>query len=62
MFDGSWGWFAVVVIDLAFDIVPGAERPFRGLLLLPRMHGAQWRRDGAVNGLLFATYTSTCPG
>lgn len=55
MFDGSWGWFAVVITMLVFNTVLGEELLFRGLLL-PRMNGAFGDRDWVVNGVLFATY------
>jgi uncharacterized protein len=52
---GAWGWFAVLVTMSLFNTVLGEELLFRGFLL-PRMHGAFGRRDGLVNGLLFAAY------
>ena len=55
MFDGSWGWFAVVVTMALFNTVLGEELLFRGLLL-PRMHGAFGNRDWLANGVLFALY------
>lgn len=55
MFDGSWGWFAVVMTMLVFNTVLGEELLFRGVLL-PRMHGAFGDRDWIANGVLFATY------
>jgi membrane protease YdiL (CAAX protease family) len=55
MFDGSWGWFAVVVAMGIFNTVLGEELLVRGLLL-PRMHGAFGDRDWLANGVLFATY------
>lgn len=55
MFDGSWGWFVVVVAMGIFNTVLGEELLFRGVLL-PRMHGAFGDRDWLANGVLFATY------
>jgi uncharacterized protein len=55
MFDGSWGWFALVVTMGIFNTVLGEELLFRGLLL-PRMHGAFGDRDWVANGVLFALY------
>jgi membrane protease YdiL (CAAX protease family) len=55
MFNGSWGWFAVVLTMLIFNTVLGEELLFRGVLL-PRMQGAFRDRDWIVNGVLFATY------
>jgi uncharacterized protein len=55
MFDGSWGWFAVVVAMGIFNTVLGEELLFRGVLL-PRMQGAFGDRDWLANGVLFATY------
>ncbi len=55
MFDGSWGWFAVVVAMGIFNTVLGEELLFRGVLL-PRMHVAFGDRDWLANGVLFAAY------
>jgi len=55
MFHGSWGWFAVVMVELIFNTELGEELLFRGLLL-PRMHGAFGDRDWVANGVLFAAY------
>lgn len=55
MFDGSWGWFAVVVSMFVFNTVLGEELLFRGVLL-PRMNGAFGDRDWLANGVLHATY------
>lgn len=54
-FDGSWGWFAVVVVMGVFNTVLGEELLFRGFLL-PRMQGAFGRADWLANGVLFALY------
>lgn len=54
-FDGSWGWFAVVVVMGLFNTVLGEELLFRGFLL-PRMQGAFGRGDWLANGVLFALY------
>ena len=55
MFDGSWGWFAVVVTMALFNTVLGEELLWRGVLL-PRMNGAFGKRDWVANGVLFAAY------
>jgi membrane protease YdiL (CAAX protease family) len=55
MFDGSWGWFAIVVTMAIFNTVLGEELLWRGVLL-PRMNGAFGDRDWVANGVLFATY------
>ncbi len=55
MFDGSWGWFAVVMTMWVFNSVLGEELLFRGVLL-PRMHGAFGDRDWVANGVLFGRY------
>ena len=55
MFDGSWGWFAIVVTMGVFNTVLGEELLFRGVLL-PRMEGAFGKRDWVANGVLFAGY------
>ena len=54
-FQGSWGWFAVVVVLAIFNTVLGEELLFRGFLL-PRMNGAFGRFDWLANGVLFAAY------
>jgi CAAX protease family protein len=54
-FDGSWGWFALMVTMGLFNTVLGEELLFRGFLL-PRMRGAFGRGDWLANGLLFALY------
>jgi membrane protease YdiL (CAAX protease family) len=54
-FAGSWGWFALTAVLLAFNTVLGEELLFRGYLL-PRMNGAFGRRDWLANGVLFAVY------
>jgi membrane protease YdiL (CAAX protease family) len=52
---GNWGWFAVLVVEFAFNTMLGEELLFRGLLL-PRMRGAFGRWDWVANGALFALY------
>ena len=52
---GNWGWFALLVVEFAFNTVLGEELLFRGLLL-PRMHGVFGRLDWVANGFLFAAY------
>jgi uncharacterized protein len=52
---GNWGWFAILVVEFAFNTVLGEELLFRGLLL-PRMQGAFGRWDWVANGFLFALY------
>jgi CAAX protease family protein len=55
LFQGSWGWFAIVVALGLFNTVLGEELLFRGFLL-PRMEGAFGKRDWVANGVLFALY------
>jgi uncharacterized protein len=52
---GNWAWFALLVVEFAFNTLLGEELLFRGLLL-PRMRGAFGRWDWVVNGVLFALY------
>jgi membrane protease YdiL (CAAX protease family) len=54
-FRGAWGWYAVLVVLVAFNTVLGEELLFRGLLL-PRMRGVFGRGDWVANGLLFTLY------
>jgi membrane protease YdiL (CAAX protease family) len=54
-FDGSWGWFAVVVAMGLFNTVLGEELLFRGFPA-PRMQGAFGGADWLANGVLFALY------
>lgn len=51
---GNWGWFAILLVQFAFNTALGEELFFRGLLM-PRM-GSFGRFDWLVNGLLFAGY------
>jgi membrane protease YdiL (CAAX protease family) len=53
--EGSWGWFALIVVLGIFNTVLGEELLFRGLLL-PRMNGAFGRLDWLANGVLFSAY------
>jgi len=55
LFQGAWGWFAVVAALAVFNTVLGEELLFRGFLL-PRMQGAFGKRDWLANGVLFALY------
>ena len=52
---GAWGWFALILVMMAFNTVFGEELLFRGFLL-PRMNGAFGDRDWVANGVLFAGY------
>ena len=52
---GSWGWFALILVEMIFNTVLGEELLFRGFLL-PRMNGAFGDRDWVANGVLFAGY------
>jgi uncharacterized protein len=52
---GNWAWFAIIMVELAFNTVLGEELLFRGFLL-PRMNGAFGQRDWLANGILFAVY------
>jgi hypothetical protein len=54
-FNGNWGWFAVIVVQLVFVSFLGEDLLFRGLLL-PRMRGVFGRGDFVANGVLFALY------
>ena len=54
-FNGAWGWFAVIVVQLVFVSFLGEDLLFRGLLL-PRMRGVFGRGDFVANGVLFAFY------
>jgi membrane protease YdiL (CAAX protease family) len=54
-FSGTWGWYAVLVVQLIFNSVLGEDLLFRGLLL-PRMRGVFGRGDFVANGVLFAFY------
>ena len=55
LFEGAWGWFAILVVMGLFNTVLGEELLFRGVLL-PRMQGVFGRRDWIANGVLFAAY------
>jgi CAAX protease family protein len=55
LFQGAWGWFALVAALALFNTVLGEELLFRGFLL-PRMQGAFGKGDWVVNGVLFACY------
>src|ERR687894_2470568 len=52
---GAWGWFALLLVNFAFNTVLGEELLFRGFLL-PRMNGALGRGDWVANGVLFTGY------
>lgn len=53
--DGAWGWFALMVVLLAFNTFLGEELLFRGLLL-PRMEERFGRFAWVWNSVLFALY------
>src|ERR671915_314704 len=52
---GAWGWYALLLVNFAFNTVLGEELLFRGFLL-PRMNGAFGRGDWVANGVLFTGY------
>jgi uncharacterized protein len=54
-FSGTWGWYAVLVVQLIFNSVLGEDLLFRGILL-PRMRGVFGRGDFVANGMLFGFY------
>jgi uncharacterized protein len=54
-FSGTWGWYAVLVVQLIFNSVLGEDLLFKGLLL-PRMRDVFGRGDFVANGVLFAFY------
>lgn len=55
IFQGAWGWFAVIAVLVVFNTIIGEELLFRGVLL-PRMKNAFGRADWVANGVLFAIY------
>ena len=51
----AWGWYFLILVQMAFNTALGEELLFRGFLL-PRMNGAFGDRDWIANGVLFAGY------
>jgi membrane protease YdiL (CAAX protease family) len=53
--EGAWWFFALFVIQAAFNTVLGEEFLFRGVLL-PKMEGVFGRFSWVANGVLFGLY------
>jgi membrane protease YdiL (CAAX protease family) len=53
--EGAWWFFALFVIQAAFNTILGEEFLFRGVLL-PKMDGVFGRWSWAANGVLFGLY------
>src|ERR687897_1304275 len=53
--EGAWWFFALFVIQAAFNTILGEEFLFRGVLL-PRMEGVFGRGSWVANGVLFGFY------
>jgi membrane protease YdiL (CAAX protease family) len=53
--EGAWWFFALFVVQAAFNTVLGEEFLFRGVLL-PKMEGVFGRWSWAANGVLFGLY------
>ena len=53
--EGAWWFFALFVIQAAFNTILGEELLFRGVLL-PRMEGVFGRGSWVANGILFGFY------
>ena len=53
--EGAWWFFALFVIQAAFNTILGEEFLFRGVLL-PKMEGVFGRWSWVANGLLFGLY------
>jgi len=53
--EGAWWFFALFVIQAAFNTVFGEEFLFRGVLL-PKMEGVFGRGSWVANGVLFGLY------
>ena len=52
---GAWWFFALFVVQAAFNTILGEEFLFRGVLL-PRMGGVFGRWSWVANGVLFGLY------
>ncbi len=53
--EGAWWFFALFVVQAAFNTILGEEFLFRGVLL-PRMEGVFGRWSWVANGVLFGLY------
>jgi CAAX protease family protein len=53
--EGAWWFFALFVVQAAFNTILGEELLFRGVLL-PKMEGVFGRWSWAANGVLFGLY------
>ena len=53
--EGAWWFFALFVIQAAFNTILGEEFLFRGVLL-PKMEGVFGRGSWVANGVLFGIY------
>jgi membrane protease YdiL (CAAX protease family) len=53
--EGAWWFFALFVVNAAFNTILGEEFLFRGVLL-PRMSGVFGRWSWVANGVLFGLY------
>jgi uncharacterized protein len=53
--EGAWWFFALFVIQAAFNTILGEEFLFRGVLL-PKMEGVFGRSSWVANGVLFGLY------
>jgi CAAX protease family protein len=53
--EGAWWFFALFVIQAAFNTILGEELLFRGVLL-PKMEGVFGRWSWVANGILFGLY------
>jgi membrane protease YdiL (CAAX protease family) len=53
--EGAWWFFALFVVQAAFNTILGEEFLFRGVLL-PQMEGVFGRFSWAANGVLFGLY------
>lgn len=53
--EGAWWFFALFVIQAAFNTILGEEFLFRGVLL-PKMEGVFGRGSWVANGVLFGLY------
>jgi membrane protease YdiL (CAAX protease family) len=53
--EGAWWFFALFVINAAFNTILGEEFLFRGVLL-PKMEGVFGRFSWVANGVLFGLY------
>jgi uncharacterized protein len=53
--EGAWWFFALFVVQAAFNTILGEEFLFRGVLL-PKMEGVFGRWSWVANGVLFGLY------